>query len=93
MNIYIYSHNANIYVILTIQTLNGMFLFPYMGMVYEELISRLNPRYLLTVSVIMMIGITFVNFVTTSALGLLFSTPSKQLTIQLMWCMSLMYIT
>ena len=55
-NIYIYRNGANPYAILTVQSLNGMCLFPFMGMIYEELISRLNPRYLLSVSVLLMMG-------------------------------------
>ena len=64
-----------------------------MGMIYEELISRLNPRYLLSVSVLLMMGTQMVNFGATTILGMLFNYPSKELTIQLLWCMAAMYFS
>ena len=68
----------NPYLIVVLAGANGFCVFPFTGIIFEELISRLNPRYLLTVSVIMAMGQQSVAVVSSLSMGALFNVPNEE---------------
>ena len=76
VNIYNLKNGISPYIVISVEALGTFFFMPFMGMVFEELISRLNPRYLLAISVILQMGTQAMNFLTTFVFGLLFKNPS-----------------
>ena len=73
MNIYILRNGISPYILITVQAIGSFCYFPFLGMVYEELISRLNPGYLLAISVVLQMGTQALNFLTSYVFGLLFN--------------------
>jgi len=58
----------------------GFFVFILVPITYEEILSRLNPRYLITVTVVLNIAAQAVSTVASLLLGFAFKVPTKETT-------------
>lgn len=90
-SLFIYMSQLNIIFVLLINIIIGVTIFPVIPMTLEEMLSRLNPHYLVVVNVILQTLNQIVTMGTILLGGLFFKNPSKEKTQNFQFCLIVAY--